>query len=44
MLSKFEQCVDEFNLPSNVTIELLTLNSQFAGQKLPLKPSKDEFD
>ena len=44
MLSKFEQCIDEFNLPNNITIELLSLNSAFAGQKLPPKRAVDSFE
>lgn len=28
MIKKLEACIDEFNLPQNITIELLSLNSQ----------------
>lgn len=33
MIKKFESCVDEFKLPPNITIQIMTLNSQGRGER-----------
>lgn len=33
MIKHFEACVDEFKLPPNITIQIMTLNSQGKGDR-----------
>jgi len=33
MIKQFEACVDEFKLPPNITIQIMTMNSQGKGDR-----------
>ena len=43
MIKQFEACVDEFKLPPNITIQIMTLNSLGRGDRsVPVKSTQSD--